>query len=84
MKSIQLMAAIAEIQKWRIDSKEMIILAPPNTLFWMGAEHVLDEWYAGSNKLTFQGILVVEDEHITKVIVRSLISNHRIEIEEVK
>ena len=81
MKYTQLLEAISEIEKWRINRQEMVILAPLNTMARMIAEtdHI-DDWYDGSNNPQFHGILVVEDEQITKVVVKSLISDHRVEV----
>lgn len=81
MKYIQLLTAISEIEKWRISRTEMVILAPPNTLAKLLLEiGTADRWYDSSNKSFFQDILFVEDEQIKQVVVKSLISSHRVEV----
>ena len=81
MKYIQLLTAISEIEKWRINRHEMVILAPPDTLAKLLLETgTVDRWYYRSNKPFFQDILIVEDEQIKQVVVKSLISNHRVEV----
>ena len=79
----KLFNAVFEIEKNRIAKKNMVILCPIGFFSSLLLENAFHEAHRDvmSNNPMFSGILVVEDESMDKVIVRSLISEHRVEVE---
>lgn len=88
---VQLEEGITEIEKWRISRKDIVILAPPNTManiearYSMGCSRPLFYYNESLNKAPqFNGVLVIEDESHSRIVIRSLVSNHRVEISNSK
>ncbi|OEU66308.1 MAG: hypothetical protein BA863_10445 [Desulfovibrio sp. S3730MH75] len=93
MTFFQLSEAITKIQAHGIKTEEMVILAPVGTL---GGLDLYEHLYLTNGKRAscaprlyfqapgmlsnFNGVLVVEDQMHTKVVVKSLISEHRVEV----
>jgi hypothetical protein len=82
IKLHQLYEAISEMEKLRISGEEMIILSPPDVVRRLAFEEMLDVamiWEdCPGRRHRFHGILVVEDPEIREVVVRSLITDHRV------
>jgi len=85
----QLLEAIADVQMWRISSDQMVILGPPNTLtraieeeFTNGKEsvgHCLTRRSEETGEINrFNGVMFIEDAALTQIVVKSLISDHRV------
>jgi len=82
----QLLEAIADVEMWTAGLRErIVILAPLNTLEKLYQEEMINE---GGNRLMqtsdpgdglskFNNILFIEDESLTQIVVRSLVSEHR-------
>ena len=88
LNTIQLVEAIAEIEKMRIHRKHMVILAPTNTLAMLLRDSengvprlskLLCRVSPGKNP-RFNGVLVIEDESHSEIVVKSLISEHRVRV----
>lgn len=82
--STRLFEAIAKLEKLRIGKDQMIILAPLDTFRKM-LEESQDEGanlylVCEKNPNRFSGVLFVEDEQITQVVIRSLASNHSVKV----
>lgn len=80
---IKIEEAIQEIESKRISKDHMVILSPPDFIKGLQFPEInyslLFEKCTGPHSPTkYCGILVVEDESIETVIVRSLISDHRV------
>ena len=88
----QLQEAIADIKMWRVSEDNMVILAPPYTL----EQLINEEFINGKTQIRdcvsqpggvdlvaprFNGILFVEDTLVTQVIVKSLVSEHRVVVQ---
>lgn len=87
----QLLEAIADVEMWNYKytglQDHIVILAPRDTLAALWAEEVgeghpdgrLTQCASQDNSLPrFNGLLVIEDESLTQIVVRSLISDHRV------
>ena len=89
----RLLEAIADVQMWRIADKHLVILAPPDTLEQLMNEELINgkedhrlclsqpEW-VGNKESRFNDILVIEDESLTQVVVKSLVSEHRAVVQQ--
>jgi len=85
----QLVQAIYDLQeKFGIKNEETIILSPTGTMISMFENSLqmkslvkLDGKGFQPNK--FLGILILEDPALNKIVVRSMVSDHRIEIDPV-
>jgi hypothetical protein len=79
----QLEEAICEIEMLGIFRDKMVILAPVHTLAKLTAKYFPDRWGISALHVPpgeiprFGGVLMVEDQLFTNVIVKSLISMHR-------
>jgi len=84
----QLLEAIADVKMWQIADKHIVILAPPNTLECLVQEELTNGegeiWqrlaqptWGGYCASRFNDILFIEDESLTQIVVKSLISDHR-------
>ena len=79
--------SIQEVESKRISRDNMVILSPPDFIkSFLLQEIDYDLFFTKCSGIfsptKYCGILVVEDESIKTVIVRSLISDHRVELED--
>jgi len=82
---VQLLEAVNKVQVQRISTDDMVILAPVGTMVLLSRQECENSsavpWLCAQSKPPrFNGVLVVEDEIITQVIVRSLVTGHRVEV----
>lgn len=82
LTTLQLLEAVNKIQEHGVRIDEMVVMAPVGTMALL--THQEYENNTGRNWLCnpsvparFNGVLVVEDQTIERVIVRSLISEQR-------
>ena len=84
---LKLEEAVQKIESMRIAKDNMVILSPPDFIkSFLLQEIDYDLFFTKCSGIfsptKYCGILVVEDESIKTVIVRSLISDHRVELED--
>jgi len=85
----QLLEAIADVKMWNIPEKYIVILAPLNTLEKLMHEELINGKETAKFCLSqptwientinrFSDILVIEDSSLTQIVVKSLVSEHRV------
>lgn len=81
-KISQLLEAIVELTEYRISQDDMMILAPPGTIDELVKQGGGSCLVCNSMGMipTFNDVLLIEDDIIPKVVVKSLVSLHRVEM----
>jgi hypothetical protein len=80
----KLLEAIAEINTMRISNADMLILMPESVLTDLVCLDAVSTRFIdiSPKKLyEFNGVRIIEDRSICKVVVKSMISDHHIEVE---
>lgn len=82
--------SIAQMKMNNISNNDMVILSPIGFIeqYLVGTASFYDFYKTSTSQSTKSrrnlicGVLIIEDSSVTSIVVKSLISGHRIEVEE--